>query len=44
MKNRVILNLELDKELKEKIKRIAKKKNISVGALVRLTFSDMKEE
>lgn len=37
------LNLELDQELKDKIQRMADKKNISMGALVRMTFSEMKE-
>ena len=31
-------------ELKEKIERIAASKGISVGALVRMVFSDMEEK
>jgi hypothetical protein len=38
------ITFEVTQELKDKIVRIAKSKGISVGALVRMVFSDMEEK
>ena len=40
MKNDEVLNVALTADLKQKVKEMAEKKNISINALVRLALSE----